>query len=153
MCILVKVFQFEITLSLHLTFHSFKMLLVTECPHWMRSVLSQGKPGSVKPVSLSNYSQLNLSIMLVKKVWMSVEEGEIAPEIENWLQKGVQSSIQSRPPFHKAISHFLPFTPHFFPLLLMKIYSNRVKAIYVFSLMFSKAKQEYVHFQVTLCCD
>ena len=69
LCILMMVARFGIPLALYPTLYSFKMLLIMESPHWICSVLSQRTPVSGNPVSLSNYSQLNLSIMLMKKLW------------------------------------------------------------------------------------
>lgn len=63
-CILVMASCFEILPALYPTF---KML----------QVLRQGKSGSVNPKSLSSYSQLNFSIVLMKKVWMWMETDEI----------------------------------------------------------------------------
>lgn len=63
-CIFVMVSCFEILPALY---PIFKML----------QVFRQGKSGSVNPKSLSNYSQLNFSTVLMKKVWMWIEMGEI----------------------------------------------------------------------------
>lgn len=122
-------------------------------PHSSCSILRQGNPSSVNLMSLSNYSQLSLSIMLMKKVWMWVEDGEIVPVRNRKLAAEWSTNLHSKqisfPQSHFSFSAFylLLLFPSFNEKLWQLVKPND------FSLMFSKAKQEYAHFQVILWCD